>query len=58
MKRILAVIAAVTVLSLQAAAQNNAPDAGALISEATKAMGTTSGEPARTSENVTCAPLK
>ena len=42
MKRILAVIAAVTVLSLQAAAQNNAPDAGALISDATKAMGTTS----------------
>jgi len=42
MKRILAVIAAVTVLSLQAAAQSNGPDAGALISDATKAMGTAS----------------
>jgi glyoxylase-like metal-dependent hydrolase (beta-lactamase superfamily II) len=36
------VIAAVTVLSLHAAAQNNAPDAGALIATATKAMGTAS----------------
>ena len=34
------VIAAVTVLSLQGAAQNNAPDAGGLIADATKAMGT------------------
>ena len=42
MNRILAVIAAVTVLSLQAAAQNNGGDAGALISDATKAMGTAS----------------
>jgi len=42
MKRILGVIAAVIVLSLQVAAQNNAPDAGALISDATKAMGTAS----------------
>src|SRR4029453_15186859 len=42
MKRILAVIAAVIVLSLQVAAQNNAPAAGALISDATKAMGTAS----------------
>src|SRR4029453_18598363 len=40
--RFLAVIAAVTILSLQATAQNNPPDAGALISDATKAMGTTS----------------
>jgi len=42
MNRIPAIIAAVTVLSLQAAAQNNAPDAGAVISDATKAMGTMS----------------
>jgi glyoxylase-like metal-dependent hydrolase (beta-lactamase superfamily II) len=42
MKRILAVIAAVTVLSLQAVAQNNGGDAGALISDATKAMGAAS----------------
>jgi glyoxylase-like metal-dependent hydrolase (beta-lactamase superfamily II) len=40
MKRILAVIAAVTLLSLQAAAQNNGLDAGAVIGDATKAMGT------------------
>src|ERR1700752_5397037 len=40
MKRILAVIAAVTGLSLHVAAQNNNPDAAALISTATKAMGT------------------
>ena len=41
MKQMLSlVIAAVTLLSLQASAQNNAPDAGALISAATAAMGT------------------
>jgi glyoxylase-like metal-dependent hydrolase (beta-lactamase superfamily II) len=42
MKRILVVIAAVTFLSLHAAAQNNGADAGALIAAATKAMGTAS----------------
>ena len=42
MKRILAVVAAVTCLSLHAVAQNNGADAGALIAAATKAMGTAS----------------
>ena len=42
MKRILAVVAAVTFLSLHAVAQNNGADAGALIAAATKAMGTAS----------------
>jgi glyoxylase-like metal-dependent hydrolase (beta-lactamase superfamily II) len=42
MNRILAVVAAVTFLTVQAVAQNNGADAGALIAAATKAMGTAS----------------
>src|SRR6478672_10500446 len=42
MNRILAVVAAVTFLSVHAVAQNNGADAGALIAAATKAMGTAS----------------
>ena len=40
MKRVLAGTAAVAFLSLHAAAQTSAPDAGALINAATAAMGT------------------
>jgi len=42
MNRILAVVAAVTFLSVHAVAQNTGADAGALIAAATKAMGTAS----------------